>query len=209
MSGITGIVNRTTDAEDRRVIAQVLLQEEAITLATPATFRLLHAPGRVNAAIVKAIGDAWVKAGVVLDVQMRSGGDYAAALMAGDYDLALVTSREIGANALTYLGTFIKAAGPDNLHYAGNGLRDTTRLAGSSASMWHGILASNREHIAPILKFLANELHALADRLDDPVAVAAVFDEANRARASLSPAPPAAGPQNSPGKEPATFLRNS
>lgn len=135
-------------------------------------------------------------------VIFEDGGEEHDRLMAAISHVPQITSSML-------MAVVARAAGPDNLHYAGNGLRDTTRLAGSSASMWHGILASNREHIAPILKFLANELHALADRLDDPVAVAAVFDEANRARASLSPAPPAAGPQNSPGKEPATFLLNS
>ncbi len=103
------------DADDRRVIAQVLLQEENISPAQPGTFRLLHLPGRVNAAIVKAVSDSWAKAGVRLDAQMRSAGEYANALMAGDYDLALVTSREIGATALPYLTQFAKAAGPDNL----------------------------------------------------------------------------------------------
>lgn len=103
------------DADDRRVIAQVLLQEENISPAQPGTFRLLHLPGRVNTAIVKAVSESWAKAGVGLDVQMRSAGDYGNALMAGDYDLALVTSREIGATAVPYLTQFAKAAGPDNL----------------------------------------------------------------------------------------------
>lgn len=79
-----------------------------------------------------------------------------------------------------------RAVGAGNLQFAGNGLRDTTRLAGSSAVMWQSILSSNREHLAPLLKHLASELAALADRLDDPGAVAAVFDEANRARSALT-----------------------
>ena len=106
-------------ADDRRVIAQVLLQEETITPQQPATFRFLHAPGRVNAAIAGFLNEGWAKAGVQIDVQARAGGEYVNALMAGDYDLALVTSHEIGATAWPYLAPFTKAAGPDNLpHYA-------------------------------------------------------------------------------------------
>jgi len=77
-----------------------------------------------------------------------------------------------------------RAVGPDNLHWAGGGLRDTTRLAASHADVWQSILASNRQELRPLLKQLASELAAFADRLDDPDAVKQLFDEANRAKAS-------------------------
>jgi prephenate dehydrogenase len=77
-----------------------------------------------------------------------------------------------------------RAVGPDNLHWAGSGLRDTTRLAASHADVWQSILATNRRELSPLLKHLASELAAFADRLDDANAVAQLFDEANRAKAS-------------------------
>ena len=77
-----------------------------------------------------------------------------------------------------------RAVGPDNLHWAGAGLRDTTRLAASQADVWQSILSSNRQDLAPLLKQLASELAAFADRLDDADAVTQLFDEANRAKAS-------------------------
>ena len=77
-----------------------------------------------------------------------------------------------------------RAVGPDNLHWAGGGLRDTTRLAASHADVWQSILASNRRELGPLLKHLAAELDAFADRLDDPDTVTKLFDEANRAKAS-------------------------
>ncbi len=64
-----------------------------------------------------------------------------------------------------------RAVGPDNLHWAGGGLRDTTRLASSQADVWQSVLASNRQELRPLLKQLASELAAFADRLDDPDAV--------------------------------------
>jgi len=39
--------------------------------------------------------------------------------------------------------------------------------------------------LKPLIKFLASELAAFADRLEDPEAVRKLFDEANRAKASL------------------------
>ncbi len=77
-----------------------------------------------------------------------------------------------------------RAVGPDNLHWAGAGLRDTTRLAASQAHVWQSILASNGQELRPLLKQLASQLAAFADHLDDPDAVTQLFDEANRAKAS-------------------------
>lgn len=87
--------------------------------------------------------------------------------------------------ATTLMAVVARAAGAENLQWAGNGLRDTTRLAASEARIWQSILQTNREEIKPLLKYLASELSSLADHLDDPAAIAALFDEANRARAAL------------------------
>ena len=78
-----------------------------------------------------------------------------------------------------------RAVGPDNLRWAGGGLRDTTRLASSKPEMWRGVLSSNSPELRPLMKQLASELASLADRLEDPAAVKAIFDEANRAKSSL------------------------
>jgi prephenate dehydrogenase len=87
--------------------------------------------------------------------------------------------------ASVLMAVVARAAGADNLQWAGAGLRDTTRLAASPAAVWQSILASNTHELQPLLKYLASEIAALADRLDDPEAVRALFDEANRAKASL------------------------
>jgi prephenate dehydrogenase len=76
-----------------------------------------------------------------------------------------------------------RAVGPDDLHWAGSGLRDTTRLAASQADVWQSILATNRQELRPLLKQLASELSAFADQLDDPDVVTTLFGEANRAKA--------------------------
>jgi prephenate dehydrogenase len=77
-----------------------------------------------------------------------------------------------------------RAVGVDNLQWAGSGLRDTTRLAASPASMWESVLGSNSHELRPLLKYLASELASFADHLDDPNAVRALFDEASHAKSA-------------------------
>ncbi|HET9706138.1 MAG TPA: prephenate dehydrogenase/arogenate dehydrogenase family protein [Vicinamibacterales bacterium] len=77
-----------------------------------------------------------------------------------------------------------RVAGESNLQWAGHGLRDTTRLAASRPEMWQGVLATNREELKPLIKYLASELSSFADRLDDPDSVRALFEEAARAKSS-------------------------
>jgi prephenate dehydrogenase len=78
-----------------------------------------------------------------------------------------------------------RAVGADNLQWAGGGLRDTTRLASSPAATWQSVLGSNSHELKPLIKYLASELAAFADRLEDPDAVRELFDEANRAKSSI------------------------
>lgn len=78
-----------------------------------------------------------------------------------------------------------RAIGDDNLKWAGNGLRDTTRLASSGAEMWESVLATNSKELKPLLKMLAADLATLADRLEDRDAVRRFFEEAARAKSLL------------------------
>ena len=86
--------------------------------------------------------------------------------------------------ATMLMAVVARAVGEDNLHWAGSGLRDSTRLAASQAAVWQSVLASNRRELRPLLKSLASELASFADRLQDPEAVRKLFDEANRAKES-------------------------
>lgn len=79
------------------------------------------------------------------------------------------------------------AAGTDGLAWSGTGLRDTTRLASSAPDMWTSLLASNADHIAPLLTELGARLQGFATRLDDAKEVERVFRDAAAARAILDP----------------------
>lgn len=90
--------------------------------------------------------------------------------------------------ASTLMTVAARAAGERGLAWAGGGLRDTTRLASSSAAMWASVLASNADAVAPLLRETAALLDVLADRLADPTAVGEAFAAANAARAQLDAA---------------------
>ena len=71
------------------------------------------------------------------------------------------------------------------LHWSGNGLRDTTRLAASAASVWESVLVQNKTELRPLMLKLADTLRETADRLEDPVAIQDLFAAANRYRQML------------------------
>jgi prephenate dehydrogenase len=89
---------------------------------------------------------------------------------------------QVAASALMVVAA--QAAG-DRLPWAGNGLRDTTRLAQSSWPVWHSILQTHADELAPLLRELARQLATAADRLDEGQSLIDLFDGANRARALL------------------------
>ena len=69
---------------------------------------------------------------------------------------------------------------------AGQGLRDTTRIAASDPALWVQILSANAEQIAPVLKDFSNQLQLVIAALDgvkQPGALAAIsqaIEQGNR-----------------------------
>ena len=68
----------------------------------------------------------------------------------------------------TTLGTFLAGKNPAWRNLSGNGLRDTTRIAASDATMWIEIFQQNRDEVLRALTRFEDELHgfktALANR---------------------------------------------
>ena len=58
------------------------------------------------------------------------------------------------------------------MELAGQGLRDTTRIAGSDENLWKEIIFSNRTEIAELLINLQNDLSTMINSLDDPSKIA-------------------------------------
>lgn len=59
----------------------------------------------------------------------------------------------------------IEAEGSD-VSLAGQGLRDTTRIAASDPKLWIQILAANAAQVAPVLKAFEADVHALVESLE-------------------------------------------
>jgi prephenate dehydrogenase len=93
-----------------------------------------------------------------------------------------------------------EVVGRDGLAHAGNGLRDTTRLAASEARVWESILETNADTLRPLLEQLADDLEQIARQLDDPSALRRLFGIANLYRAELTGRTPLSSPSCLPSR---------
>ena len=78
---------------------------------------------------------------------------------------------------------------PNHRELAGGGLRDMTRLSGSSYAIWADILETNRENVQAALKQLLAELEGFGRDLGSPEAVE-LFERAQRFHAASRPRRP-------------------
>jgi len=89
------------------------------------------------------------------------------------------------------LCAFLAAKDPAWRNYAGGGLRDTTRIAGSDPQLWRTILEQNRDEVLHALRGFEDELHALKSALAnrDYAEVTARLERGRAYRAGFRPAP--------------------
>jgi cyclohexadieny/prephenate dehydrogenase len=89
------------------------------------------------------------------------------------------------------LCAFLATKNPAWRNYAGGGLRDTTRIAGSDPHLWRSILEQNRDEVLRALRQFEDELHqfqiALSNR--DYVDVIARLDRGKGYRDQFRPRP--------------------
>ena len=89
------------------------------------------------------------------------------------------------------LCAFLAQKNPAWRNYAGGGLRDTTRIAGSDPQLWRSILEQNRDEILRALRKFQDELHgfqiALSNR--DYIEVAARLERGKAYRDQFRPPP--------------------
>lgn len=76
---------------------------------------------------------------------------------------------------------------PDELALAGAGLRDTTRLASSSAELWSHLLALNSHEVRPLLESFKQSIDKLIDCLNsgDLDGIREILETGNRGRALI------------------------
>ncbi|MDY5153097.1 prephenate dehydrogenase [Actinobaculum suis] len=92
---------------------------------------------------------------------------------AAEHDEAVALVSHVPQLASSLVAGALRDASEDQLALAGQGLRDTTRIAHSDASLWASIAAGNCARIAPIMRQISAEAATLAQAMeastDDPV----------------------------------------
>jgi len=85
------------------------------------------------------------------------------------------------------LGGELDGRDPEELTLAGAGLRDTSRLAGSSPDLWAALLTMNAKEVLPLLESLRGSIDLLIERLEegDREGVREFVARGNRGRALI------------------------
>ena len=113
-------------------------------------------------------------------------GATAIEISAADHDRAVAKISHLPQIAASLVAKQLTGTPAEWMELAGQGLRDTTRIAGSDESLWKEIIFSNRTELQELLINLQNDLGAMIAGLDDPEKIAALI-AAGRAGRALIP----------------------
>ena len=108
-----------------------------------------------------------------------------------EHDAAVAQISHLPQIAASLLASRLQNTPVQALQLAGNGLRDTTRIAASDPSLWVQILTANAAQILPELHGMKADLDRLINTLSAPTAagapldVAQLIDEGNRGQARI------------------------
>lgn len=106
-------------------------------------------------------------------------------LSATDHDLAVAKISHLPQIVASLLAKQLTGTPSEWMELAGQGLRDTTRLAGSDPSLWKEIIYSNRVQIAQLLTNLQSDLGQMITALDDPAKIEKVIADGQIGRAMI------------------------
>lgn len=106
-------------------------------------------------------------------------------ISADDHDNAVALASHLPQAVSSLLARQLIGAESGYLDLAGGGLRDTTRIAASSAALWSEILSSNAPALRPLLLNLQSDLSSLIEKLDDPTFLIAFIEGGNQGRAMI------------------------
>ena len=93
-------------------------------------------------------------------------------LSAEDHDAAVAKISHLPQIAASLVAKQLTGTPAEWMELAGQGLRDTTRIAGSDEKLWKEIIYSNRTEISELLISLQNDLTQMIKSLDDPTKIA-------------------------------------
>ena len=89
-----------------------------------------------------------------------------------DHDAAVAKISHLPQIAASLVAKQLTGTPTEWMELAGQGLRDTTRIAGSDEKLWKEIIYSNRAEISELLISLQNDLTQMIKSLDDPTKIA-------------------------------------
>jgi prephenate dehydrogenase len=96
---------------------------------------------------------------------------------AAEHDRAVALVSHVPQLVSSLLAARLVEAEGDDVSLAGQGLRDTTRIAASDPKLWIQILSANSTEVASVLKAFEADLHAVIDsleKIDQPGSLATV-----------------------------------
>ncbi|MFA5918726.1 MAG: prephenate dehydrogenase [Candidatus Nanopelagicaceae bacterium] len=112
-------------------------------------------------------------------------GATAIKMTADEHDSAVALVSHLPQISASLLAKQLKNAPENWLALAGQGLRDSTRIAASDPALWREIIGSNRAHILPLLTKLKNELEAFIGEIGDEDAVETFLSQGQAGRTRI------------------------
>ena len=106
-------------------------------------------------------------------------------LSALDHDRAVARISHLPQIASSLIAKQLTGTPPEWMELAGQGLRDTTRIAGSDESLWKEIIYSNRGELQQLLINLQNDVQSMIDSLDDPQRIAQLIAQGRIGKALI------------------------
>ncbi len=121
---------------------------------------------------------------LVLDL-ISSLGATPIELSARDHDAAVAKISHLPQIAASLVAKQLTGTPAEWMELAGQGLRDTTRIAGSDEKLWKEIIYSNRSEISELLISLQNDLTQMIAALDDPAKIAELIAAGREGKAMI------------------------
>ncbi|WP_300267361.1 prephenate dehydrogenase [Microbacterium sp.] len=90
-----------------------------------------------------------------------------------EHDRSVALTSHVPQVVASLLAGRLATADEDALRLAGQGVRDTTRIAASAPELWVQILGANAQPVVEILDALADDLREVSDALREPTATGA------------------------------------
>ena len=106
-------------------------------------------------------------------------------LSALDHDAAVAKISHLPQIAASLVAKQLTGTPAEWMELAGQGLRDTTRIAGSDEKLWKEIIHSNRAEISELLISLQNDLTQMINSLDDPAKIAELIAAGRNGKAMI------------------------